>query len=350
MVVMLGRGIGVALFDNGVLVRNAEFSEYIASWGDGQWADASCPPPTTLPGAPAYGRWAKRVSKHLAALDARFKPEHIIIGGSAALSLEQWQPLLSGVSAPIVHAKLMRPGESGVVGSAAGGGIQLQLRDDLARVRAAVGRMQGASPQRLTRDELKRIFRSFGAHPAAEGDDTLVLNYAEMSAAVAALGVRLTAEETQEMLVEMDTRNSGVVTFSDFLDWWADLVQSSPVALIHTEQEYDTLLEEEATSGRLLVVEVGFTFCTPCKKFAPFYKQTAKKYTDARFAYVSGNENQDTVRVGRDRLGVVGSPAFFLFRNGELVTKFSGAKEEQLTEAIEANLVAPAASKDAVAA
>ena len=341
MVIMLGRGIGVALFDNGVLVRNAEFSKHVAGWGDPKWADASCPPPTTLPDSPAWARWAKRVSLHLSALDARFKPDHIVLGGSGSRALEVWRPMLAPISAPIVHAALNETGESGVLGSAAGGGIQLQLRDDLARVRAAVGRTQGTSPQRLTVPELERVFRSFGAHPLADDAATLVLNYNEMAAAIAALGVKLTAEETKETMLELDTRAKGQITFDDFLTWWRDLIVSSPVALIHTEQEFDTLMEEELTSGRLLVLEVGFTFCVPCKKFAPVYKACAAKYTDARFAYMSGNENAETVKVGRDRLGVTGSPAFFMYRNGVQVAKFSGAKEQQLVDFIEKN-IAPA--------
>ena len=343
MVIMLGRGIGVALFDNGVLVRNAEFSKHVAGWGDAKWADATCPPPTTLPDSPAWARWAKRVSVHLTALDTRFKPDHIVLGGSGSRALEVWRPMLAPISAPIVHAALNETGESGVLGSAAGGGIQLQLRDDLARVRAAVGRTQGTSPQRLTVPELERVFRSFGAHPLADDAATLVLNYNEMAAAIAALGVKLTAEEAKETMLELDTRAKGQISFDDFLTWWQDLIVSSPVALIHTKQEYDTLMEEELTSGRLLVLEVGFTFCVPCKKFAPVYKDCAAKYTDARFAYMSGNENAETVTVGRDILGVTGSPAFFMYRNGVQVAKFSGAKEDQLVDFIERN-IAPASA------
>lgn len=198
MVVMLGRGIGVALFDSGVLVRNAEFSKHVAGWGDAKWADAICPPPSTLPDSPAWARWAKRVGAYLSALDTRFKPDTIVMGGSGTRALDVWRPMLPPLSAPIVHAALNKPGDSGVLGSAAGGGIQLQLRDDLARVRAAVGRTANASPQRLTVPELERVFRSFGAHPAVNDAATLVLNYAEMGAAIAALGVKLTAEENKE--------------------------------------------------------------------------------------------------------------------------------------------------------
>jgi thiol-disulfide isomerase/thioredoxin len=120
-------------------------------------------------------------------------------------------------------------------------------------------------------------------------------------------------------------------------------------------------MEEEATSGRLLVLEVGFTFCAPCKKFAPVYKATAARFPAARFAVMSGNENGDTVRVGRDRLGVTGSPAFFFYKNGALLHKFSGAKEDMLLATIQQHIgeggdagaaagSAPARSKDAVAA
>ena len=340
IVIMLGRGIGVALFDNGVLVRNAEFSKYVATWSDPMYVEANCPPPTTLPESPAWDRWAKRVGVHLAALEKRFEPDHIVLGGSGSRALELWKGKLPRLSAPITHAALNEAGESGVLGSAAGGGMQLQLRDDLARVRAAVGRMQGTSPQRLTAPELERVFRSFGAHPAANDTATLILNYAEMGAAIGALGVKLTAEETKETMLELDTRAKGYVSFDDFYTWWQDLIVSSPVTLIHTEAEFDTLLEEESQSDRLLIVEVGFTFCQPCKKFAPFYKQCAAKYKDARFAYISGNENVETVRVGRDRLGVTGSPAFFLYRHGVQVLRFSGAKEEQLVDAIEKNISA----------
>jgi thiol-disulfide isomerase/thioredoxin len=64
---------------------------------------------------------------------------------------------------------------------------------------------------------------------------------------------------------------------------------------------------------RLLVVEVGFTFCQPCKKFAPFYKQCAQKYTDARFAYLNGNENAQTVKV----LSIVDHPALDAIRDAD---------------------------------
>lgn len=130
-------------------------------------------------------------------------------------------------------------------------------------------------------------------------------------------------------------RPGGFITFTEFAEWWSDLVSASPITLIHTRAEYETLMDEERLSGRLLVVEVAFTFCVPCKGFKPKYLAIAKKYRDVRFALLMGNENSDTVYIGRDVLAVKASPAFFLFKQGEIVAKFSGAKEEVLEEEIQ---------------
>jgi thioredoxin 1 len=235
-----------------------------------------------------------------------------------------------------------------LLGSAVGGALQLQLRDDLARVRAALGKRAGASPQKLSEKELREIFKSFGASERpAEKQGDLVLTYAEMTKAVSALGVKMTPDEQREMLYALDAEAAGYIRFKTFARWWDDLVTASPVALVHTEREYDLLSEEEATSGRLLVLMVGFTFCRPCKKFSPLFREFATKYPAARFAYMSGNENADTGRVGRDRLGVTGSPAFFLTKNGVTVAKFSGAKEDVFRAQIEAHIgsAAPVAAR-----
>lgn len=133
--------------------------------------------------------------------------------------------------------------------------------------------------------------------------------------------MRLTDDETREMLVGRAGlfRPGGAISFSDFSAWWSDLVAASPITLIHTRAEYDTLMDEERLSGRLCVVEVAFTFCTPCKGFKPKYLALAKKYKDVRFALLMGNENSEMVTLGRDVLGVKASPAFYLFKKGEVV-------------------------------
>jgi hypothetical protein len=231
MMLTLGRGIGIALFDNGVLVRNAEFSDILSSWSSEHWVDASCPPPSTAPGSPAFARWARRVSSFLQrVLTAGFSPDVMIVGGSAALSLDSWAPLLTGIgSTPVVRAELTNSasgdGEeqvmydlggsagtvgkvSGMLGSAVGASLQLTLRDDLARVRAALGKQAGASPQKLGTGELRSIFTSFGAAPRP-GSDELALDYSQMKKAIAALGVKLSTQEHAEMVYEVDAGREG---------------------------------------------------------------------------------------------------------------------------------------------
>jgi thioredoxin 1 len=122
----------------------------------------------------------------------------------------------------------------------------------------------------------------------------------------------------------MDTNNSGSVSFSEFKMFWNDLVRASDVTLLHTLAEYENIISEESTSGRLVVLEVGFTYCKPCRAFEPTYHKFAKQFKDARFLRINGNDNQEMVRLGRDILKVKSSPSFYLFRNGEQTFKFTG--------------------------
>jgi predicted NBD/HSP70 family sugar kinase/thiol-disulfide isomerase/thioredoxin len=329
MMVTMGRGLGVALFDRGVLVRNVETSEHTWTWGLPMWRDAPLPSADEPPGAPAWTRWAERAESYLSRLDAVFNPELIIVGGAAGESAAAWLPLVTAadsVKAPLRPAAL--GSAAGILGSAAGGKLQIALRDDLARVRAAIGRSQGVSPQLLKRDALRKVFDSF------DTDLSGLITPDELAAAVRALGVSLPEDELRELVIDLDADGTGEISFEEFYTWWTDLVASSPVTYLHTEAEFDGVLEEEGTSGRLVVLEVGFTFCRPCKKFEPLYKQFATRFPDARFLRINGNENTEMVHIGRDRLGVKSSPSFYFFRNGEEVHRHSGAKAEKFEESI----------------
>jgi predicted NBD/HSP70 family sugar kinase/thiol-disulfide isomerase/thioredoxin len=326
MMVTLGRGIGVALFDGGVLVRNVETTEHTWTWALSMWSDAPLPSADLAADAPEWRRWAERVESYLSRLDDVFSPELIIVGGAAGESGDKWLGLLQGIKAPLRGAAL--GAAAGILGSAAGGKLQIALRDDMARVRAAIGRTQGVSPQLLTRDALRKVFDSFDA------DGSGLITPEELAAAVRALGVSLPEDDLRQLVIDLDADGTGEISFSEFLTWWTDLVAASPVTYLHTEAEFDSVLEEEATSDRLVVLEVGFTYCRPCKKFEPLYKQFAKRFPDARFLRINGNENPDMVHIGRDRLGVKSSPSFFFFRNKEEVHRHSGAKEEKFEAAI----------------
>ena len=114
-VVMLtfGTGIGSALFFDGVLVPNTEFghieirgkdaekraSERARELHDLDWA-----------------QWAGRVDEYMKHLEALLWPELFIVGGGVSRKSDRFLPLLSGLHARVVPAKLHN--DAGIVGAA----------------------------------------------------------------------------------------------------------------------------------------------------------------------------------------------------------------------------------------
>ena len=205
MMCTLGRGIGVALFDDGVLVRNVEVAEYTWTWRLSMWSDAPLPAASEPADSPAWTRWAERVESYLSRLDEVFNPELIIVGGAAGESSAKWLSRIGGVKAPLRPAAL--GANAGILGSAAGGKLQIALRDDLARVRAAIGRTQGVSPQLLKRDALRKVFDSF------DTDASGLITPDELAAAVRALGVSLPEAELRELVIDLDADGTGEISF-----------------------------------------------------------------------------------------------------------------------------------------
>ena len=265
IMVQLGKGIGVAMFDGGVLVRNVDLATQANTWtwNLGMWADAGLPPADTPAGSPDWARWAERCESYLSRLDTLFSPDMIVIGGTSIRNAraEKWVPLVQPrIRAPVVASTL--GSQAGILGSAAGCRVQLELRDDLSRVRAAIGKTTGVSPQLLGAAELRKVFDSF------DTDGSGSISADELSQALRALGVQLPEIEVRELFTEVAGDN-GEISFADFDSWWKDFVAASPVTYLHTEAEFDAVMAEEATSGRLVVLEVGFSYCKPCKKFEP---------------------------------------------------------------------------------
>ena len=109
---------------------------------------------------------------------------------------------------------------------------------------------------------------------------------------------------------------------------------------VRSMEDFQLLLQEE--SGPI-VLEVGFTFCKPCKKFEPKYKLFAEHYTDALFLCVYGNENKSCKQLVKHVLSVKATPSFYVFSGGERKRRIVGAKEDALRGAITEELDALAA-------
>mmetsp|Transcript_7196 Transcript_7196/g.18480 ORF Transcript_7196/g.18480 Transcript_7196/m.18480 type:complete len:777 (-) Transcript_7196:244-2574(-) len=332
LMITLGRGFGAAMYDDGVLVKNISnvLLDELWSWDLPIWADAPCPEEEDDDAA--WDRWGERVQTYLKKLEDFCHPDHFIIGGSGTKGskYELLEPRLTDLKTPL-HKCQLGP-VCGVKGAAFGAKEELRFRTDLAALRAAIGKRQAVSPTAMSNNDIKNVFALF------DKDGNGELDVDEVADAINLIGVKMAADEVKDLVFQMDIDGSGKISFDEFKVFWNESVIASDVTLMHTLAEYTNALEEESSSGRLIVLEVGFTYCKPCRAFEPKYHAFAKRFKDARFLRINGNENQEMVTLGRDILKVRSSPSFYLFRNGEQVFKFTGAKEDKFEDALLQNL------------
>ena len=154
----------------------------------------------------------------------------------------------------------------GVRGAAAGGSFRFRYMSDIRRVRAAIGKEIGRSPQLVTGIQLRELFTKFGGDI---NDDAIDLDaFVRM---VGAMGVRLPEDEVRELVCDIDVQCESSVTFDQFETWYRSVIGTEVAQVLHTESAVDQVLEEEKGSGRAVVLQVGFTSCMPCKKFLPHF-------------------------------------------------------------------------------
>ncbi|MGI5328288.1 polyphosphate--glucose phosphotransferase [Actinomadura nitritigenes] len=113
VVLTLGTGIGSALFTDGVLVPNTEFGHIEIRGKD---AEARASAKAREEHDLGWERWAKRLSEYMARLEALISPSLIIVGGGVSKKADRFVPLIEGVRAPIVPARLVN--NAGIVGAA----------------------------------------------------------------------------------------------------------------------------------------------------------------------------------------------------------------------------------------
>jgi len=122
-VVMLtfGTGVGSALFVGGLLVPNTEFGHIVIRGKD---AEKRASEHAKVEHGWGWKEWTERVSEYLAHMEALLTPDLIIVGGGISKESDKWIPLITGVQARIVPAKLQN--DAGIVGAAmAAGGIAM---------------------------------------------------------------------------------------------------------------------------------------------------------------------------------------------------------------------------------
>ncbi|MFI1969132.1 polyphosphate glucokinase [Streptomyces cinnamoneus] len=113
VVLTFGTGIGSALFTGGRLVPNTELGHLELHGHDAETrASTRAKEDEDL----SWGRWAKRVGRYLAHVEMLFSPELFVIGGGVSRKADKFLPLIEGVSAEIVPARLQN--NAGIVGAA----------------------------------------------------------------------------------------------------------------------------------------------------------------------------------------------------------------------------------------
>ncbi|MGP3688229.1 polyphosphate--glucose phosphotransferase [Streptomyces sp. IBSNAI002] len=109
----LGTGIGSAVFTDGRLVPNTELGHLELKGHDAETrASVKAKEDADL----TWPHWAHRVQKYLAHVEMLFSPDLFIIGGGVSRKPEKFLPLIEGIRAEIVPAKLQN--NAGIVGAA----------------------------------------------------------------------------------------------------------------------------------------------------------------------------------------------------------------------------------------
>jgi polyphosphate glucokinase len=113
LMLTFGTGIGSALFIDGTLVPNTEFGHIEIHGKD---AEKRASEHARSAQDLSWGRWAGRVDEYLQHMEALLSPSLFIIGGGISKESEKFFPLLTGIKARIVAAKLLN--NAGIVGAA----------------------------------------------------------------------------------------------------------------------------------------------------------------------------------------------------------------------------------------
>jgi polyphosphate glucokinase len=117
LMLTLGTGIGSALFTEGVLVPNTEFGHVEIR---GRVAEKRASEFVREEEELSWGKWAGRVDEYMQHMEALLSPDLIIIGGGISRKSDKFLPLLTGLRARVVPAKMLN--DAGIVGAAMAAG------------------------------------------------------------------------------------------------------------------------------------------------------------------------------------------------------------------------------------
>lgn len=123
LMITLGTGIGVAMFNNGQLIPNLELGHIEI---DGEDAESRAADSAREREDLSWKKWAKRVDKYLHTLEKLLWPDLFIIGGGVSKEWDKFAPYLEKVQTERLPAKMRN--QAGIVGAALAGVYEGDIR------------------------------------------------------------------------------------------------------------------------------------------------------------------------------------------------------------------------------
>lgn len=90
----------------------------------------------------------------------------------------------------------------------------------------------------------------------------------------------------------------------------------------------------DSAGSKLLIVCFLNSWCEPCQRIRPIFDNLSTKYSSAMFVSVDAEIVTDSEEVKN----LIGVPTFKFWKNGNLITQFSGPDVEKLQNTIEENV------------
>lgn len=115
-----------------------------------------------------------------------------------------------------------------------------------------------------------------------------------------------------------------------------NLTSRGAVLNIFSESQLNHVLQSNADA--LVVLEATLTWCRPCKRMDPVYAKCANHYRTAMFLKLTGNENEKTKALFKEKLKARVTPSFFFFRGCKLVGSCTGANPHRFEDNLRAHL------------
>jgi Ca2+-binding EF-hand superfamily protein len=236
--------------------------------------------------------------------------------------------------------------------------------------------MDLAKDKVLLDGKLEELESAFNA-VVAKGESTI--SQSQLKVLFDGLGAPKSDSELEAIMARYDADGNGQIDFAEFLEMsrtetvdlqslveYVAMRSDTPVKagvaplkapasttprpegtpeVTEVASQEDFLAIVEAESPGLVVLEVAFTWCRPCKAFTPKYKKLAKHYPKLRFVKMFGNKNEETKAYVKNVLEVKSSPTFYVFRltpdnrdATQPLGQWIGAKEDTFTQQLQTYL------------